>query len=56
MKKTHTFSEAERLDKYFGDLAKQIPEPSRNWAVNAKSCRWAKILQERKNNPDVSGE
>lgn len=55
MKVRQTVTEAERLQKYFDDLARLIPEPPRNWAVNAKECRWAKILEEKKNNPDVPG-
>jgi hypothetical protein len=49
-------SDEERLAVYFRQLNRLIPEPPRNWAVNAKPCKWAKILEERKNNPDVSGE
>ena len=30
--------------------------PPKNWAANAKPCKWDKILKERKNNPDGSGE
>jgi hypothetical protein len=52
----HRLSEADRLQKYFWDLEKVIPNPPANWAVNAKECKWAKILKERKDNPDVSGE
>jgi len=28
--------------------------PPKNWAANAKPCKWDKILKERKNNPDGS--
>jgi len=52
----HCLSEADRLQKYFWDLEKLIPNPPANWAVNTKECKWAKILKERKDNPDVSGE
>ena len=48
-------TEAERLEKYFDELRRLIPDPPKNWAVNAKECRWAKILEEKKKNPDVSG-
>ena len=53
--KRQIVTEAERLEQYFYQLAKQIPEPPKNWAVNAKECRWAKILQEKKKSPDVPG-
>jgi len=52
----HRLTEEDRLQKYFWDLEKLIPNPPANWAVNAKPCKWAKILAERKKNPDVSGE
>jgi hypothetical protein len=54
-KRTRTFTEKERLEKYFYQLSKLIPEPPRNWAVNAKPCKWAKILEDRKDNPDATG-
>jgi hypothetical protein len=55
MKTRQIPTEAERLQKYFDSLVRLIPEPPRNWAVNAKPCRWAKILEEKKNNPDATG-
>jgi hypothetical protein len=48
----HRLTEADRLQKYFWDLEKLIPEPPKNWAVNAKECKWAKILKERNNTAD----
>ena len=30
--------------------------PPSNWAANAKPCKWAKLLEERKKNPDGPGE
>ena len=55
-KECYRLTEEDRLQKYFWDLEKVIPNPPANWAVNAKECKWAKILKERKDNPDVSGE
>jgi len=49
-------TEEDRLLQYFAQLERLIPNPPANWAVNAKPCKWAKILKERENNPDVSGE
>lgn len=49
-------TEEERLEEFFWKLQGMIPMPPKNWAANAKPCKWAKILEERKNNPDVSGE
>ena len=48
----HRLTEADRLQKYFWDLEKLIPEPPRNWAVNAKPCKWKKLLEEK----DKSGK
>ena len=50
-------TEAERLEKYFRQLAHQIPEPTPKEMeqVLSRPCKWAKILEERKNNPDGSG-
>lgn len=48
-------TDEERLERYLDELRRWIPNPPANWAVNAKPCRWAKILEERKNNPDGSG-
>jgi hypothetical protein len=55
MTKKQIVTEAERLEQYFYQLAKLIPEPPKNWAVNVKPCKWAKILKERENNPDATG-
>jgi len=52
----YRITEEDRLLKYFAQLERLIPNPPANWAVNAKPCKWAKILKERKNNPDGSGE
>lgn len=58
MKARQIPTEAERLEKYFCQLAYQIPEPTRKELeqVLSRPCKWAKILEERNNNPDVSGE
>lgn len=49
-------TEEDRLLQYFAQLERIMPNPPANWAVNAKQCKWAKILKERKDNPNVSGE
>jgi hypothetical protein len=48
-------TEAERLEKYLTTLP--IPEPTSKEMeqVLLCPCKWAKILEERKNNPDGSG-
>jgi hypothetical protein len=51
----HRLTEADRLQKYFWELERLIPNPPANWAVNAKECKWDKILKEKKNNLDGSG-
>ena len=49
-------NEAERLEEYFRQLQYLIPCPPPDWQKKAKECKWAKILKEQKNNPDVSGK
>ena len=44
----HRLTEEDRLQKYFWDLERAIPNPPKNWAVNAKPCKWAKMLEENK--------
>ena len=58
MKARRIPTEAERLEKYFAELERWMPEPTKEEMeqVAARSCKWRKILEERKNNPDVSGE
>lgn len=48
-------TEQERLEVYFGQLEQLIPNPPRDWTKAARPCKWAKILEEKKNNPDASG-
>jgi hypothetical protein len=49
-------TEEERLEQFFWKLEGMIPMPPSNWAANAKPCKWAKLLEERKKNPDGPGE
>ena len=55
MGKTRIPTEAERLAKYFYKLKHLIPEPPSNWRLNAKECKWLKIIKERNNNPNGPG-
>jgi hypothetical protein len=55
VKKHKATTEQERLEKYFWQLEQLIPNPLRDWAKSARPCKWAKILEEKKNNPDGSG-
>jgi hypothetical protein len=48
-------TEKERLEQYFWELERLIPNPPRDWAKSARPCKWDKILKERNNNPDGSG-
>jgi hypothetical protein len=41
-------TEAERLEQYFMDLARVIPNPGRDWAKSAVPCKYLKLLKERK--------
>jgi hypothetical protein len=43
-------TEAERLEAYFWQLQSMMPNPPKDWAKTAKPCKWAKILEERKQN------
>jgi hypothetical protein len=55
MTKRRIPSEAERLEKYFDTLP--IPWPTaKEMECLSRPCKWAKILEEKKNNPDVTGE
>lgn len=48
--------EQQRLERYFEELERLIPNPPRGWQAHAKPCKWLKILQERKiKNPDATG-
>jgi hypothetical protein len=55
MKERRGLTDEERLEKYFEELRRWMPPPPADWAVNAKPCRWAKILEEKKDNPDATG-
>ena len=39
---------ADRLQNYFEELERLIPNPPRDWEKTAKPCRWAKLLEEQK--------
>lgn len=54
-KKFRQPTDKERLEEYFWQLERLIPNPPRDWAKSARPCKWAKILEERKNNPDGAG-
>ena len=41
-------TDQQRLEDYFWKLESVIPNPGSNWARNAKPCKYAKILKERK--------
>jgi hypothetical protein len=49
-------TEQERLEEYFWQLEKMMPNPPKDWAKSARPCKWAKILEERMKDPDVLGE
>lgn len=58
MKARQIPTEADRLEKYFCQLAREISEPTpkeMDWILSCP-CKWAKILEEKKDNPDDSGE
>lgn len=57
MKTRQIITEADRLARFFAQLEREIP-----WISDAelkeaisRPCKWAKILEEKKNNPDGSG-
>ncbi len=50
-----TITEAERLEKYLLSLPIPYPTAKELEQVLSRPCKWAKILEERKNNPDGSG-
>jgi len=47
-KKYRIPTEAERLEKYFMELQRIMPNPGRDWAKNAAPCKYLKLLEERK--------
>jgi hypothetical protein len=55
MKARRIPTEAERLEKYLTTLPIPEPTPKEMEQVLSRLCKWAKILEERKNNPDGSG-
>jgi predicted secreted protein len=48
-------SEAERLERYFWELERIMPNPPRDWAKSAKPCKYLKLLEERKQNNGEEG-
>jgi len=44
------FTDEERLEQYFADLRRLIPNPPKNWEKNVRPCKWEAILKERQNN------
>ena len=48
-KKYRIPTEAERLDRYFMELERMIPNPGKDWAKSAAPCKYLKLLEERKN-------
>jgi len=49
-------TEEERLDQYFYQLGRIIPEPPRNWGANAKECKYLKLLEEKAKAKDATEE
>lgn len=48
--------ELERLQKYFDELERLMPNPLEEWDKDLKPCKWLKMLEERKQkNPDAPG-
>jgi hypothetical protein len=47
-KKFRQPTEQERLQEYFWQLERLIPNPPRDWAKSARPCKWAKIIEEQK--------
>jgi hypothetical protein len=47
-KKFRQPTEQERLEEYFWQLERLIPNPPKDWAKSARPCKWAKILEEKK--------
>jgi len=40
-------SDHERLEQYFWELERTIPNPPRDWAKSAKPCKYLAQLKER---------
>jgi hypothetical protein len=54
-RKFKTPTNQERLEEYFWQLERIMPNPPKDWAKCSRPCKWAKILKERKHNPDGPG-
>ena len=50
-------SDEERLEKFFAQLEKDFPYVTQRDVDDAlaRPCKYRKILEERQNNPDVTG-
>lgn len=55
MKNHKAPTEAERLEKYFHKLEELIPLPPKGWELDAKECKYLKILKERNKLIDGAG-
>jgi hypothetical protein len=40
-------TEEERLQNYFWELERILPNPGKDWAKSAKPCKWLKIIEEK---------
>ena len=40
-------TDQERLEDFFWELEKIMPNPPRDWAKSARPCKWAKLLKEK---------
>ena len=55
MKARQIPTEVERLEKYLATLPIPCPTDKEMEQVLSRPCKWAKILEEKKNNPDATG-
>lgn len=42
-------TDQERLEDFFWNLERIMPNPPRDWAKTARPCKWDRILKERRN-------
>jgi hypothetical protein len=49
-------SDEDRLNEYFWNLEKTIPNPFKGWEKDVRPCKWQRIIKERqKKDPDAAG-
>lgn len=54
-KKYQPPTDQQRLEEYFWQLERLIPNPPRDWAKSARPCKWLKMIKEKEKSANGSG-